>query len=255
MHARDEIQSSKIVRADSSSGAPRAQPQGLRQQKLNTPSGAASSAHGSLLERLLRARWFVAAAVVAPGLWPLWPLMVTRDPSVAADPAKYVLHHLGFTASVLLAVVLVLSPIRVFLPRWRPALVVQRHRRFVGVSVFVYAALHVVMHFIYEGGFGTFVTDWKKPFIFVGLAAFSILLLLAITSVNAAVRWLGARRWKWLHRLIYVAAVLVMYHQISARKVFPMQVVYIFGPLILLELARIWRALRTRPSRSQPDRL
>jgi sulfoxide reductase heme-binding subunit YedZ len=197
----------------------------------------------ALSERLVRSRAVVAAGVVAPGLWPAWPLFVSGDPSIAADPAKYVLHHLGFTAAVLLAVVLVLSPLRVLLPGWRAARLVQRHRRFIGVSVFVYAAMHVVMHFIYEGGFGTFRADWQKPFILVGLVAFAILLVLAATSVDAAVRWLGAARWKWLHRLVYVAAVLVMYHQVSARKVFPMQVVWIFGPLLVLELARVLRAV------------
>jgi methionine sulfoxide reductase heme-binding subunit len=100
------------------------------------------------------------------------------------------------------------------------------------------------MHFIYEGGFGTFVTDWKKPFIAVGLGAFVILLVLATTSFNAAVRWLGARHWKWLHRLVYVAAALVVYHQISARKVFPIQVVWIFGPVLLLEIWRVAVARR-----------
>lgn len=205
-----------------------------------------------MLEKLLRSRFVVAACVIAPGLWMAWPLFLSGDPSVAADPAKYVLHHLGFTASVLLAVVLVLSPLRAVLPRWRGAQVVQRHRRFVGVSVFTYAALHVAMHFVYEGGFATFRTDWQKPFILVGLMAFAILLVLAATSVDTAVRRLGARRWKWLHRLVYVAAALVLYHQVSARKVFPMQVVWIFGPLALLELARIGRALAGRQRERRP---
>jgi methionine sulfoxide reductase heme-binding subunit len=195
-----------------------------------------------LLEKLLGSRVFVATAIVLPGLWPLWPIFVSRDLTVAADPGKYLLHHLGFTAAVVLAVVLALSPLRALAPRWRPALVVQRHRRFIGVSAFTYALLHVVMHFIYEGGFATFQTDWRKPFILVGAIAFLILLVLAVTSTNQMVRWLGGRRWKWLHRLVYVAAALVLYHQISARKVFPIQVVWLFGPLLLLELGRIGRA-------------
>lgn len=204
----------------------------------------------TLLEKLLGSRAFAWACIAAPGVWMVWPLFLSNDPTVAADPGKYVLHHLGFTASVVLAVVLVLSPLRVLFSRWRPAVVIQRHRRFVGVSAFVYAALHVTMHFVYEGGFGTFATDWRKPFILVGLAAFLILLVLAVTSLRAAVRALGGRRWKWLHRLVYVAAALVMYHQVSARKVFPMQVVWIFGPLVALEIARIVRTSLHRPGRA-----
>ena len=66
-----------------------------------------------------------------------------------------------------------------------------------------------------------------------------ILFTLAVTSVNAAVRWLGGKKWKNLHRLAYIAAALVAYHQAAARQIFPMQVVWIFAPLILLEIARI----------------
>jgi DMSO/TMAO reductase YedYZ heme-binding membrane subunit len=58
------------------------------------------------------------------------------------------------------------------------------------------------------------------------------------------VRWLGARAWKNLHRLAYIAAALAAWHQAAARKVFPMQVVWIFGPLVVLEIARVWRQRR-----------
>jgi DMSO/TMAO reductase YedYZ heme-binding membrane subunit len=68
--------------------------------------------------------------------------------------------------------------------------------------------------------------------------------VLTITSLHAAVRWLGARAWKNLHRLAYIAAALAAWHQAAARKVFPMQVVWIFGPLVVLEIARVWRQRR-----------
>ena len=52
---------------------------------------------------------------------------------------------------------------------------------------------------------------------------------------------LGGKAWKNLHRLAYLAAALAAYHQAAARKIFPMQVVWIFGPLVVLEIARIWK--------------
>lgn len=189
-------------------------------------------------------RPLVVVALVLPGLWPIWPLFVSRNLTVATDPGKYLLHHLGFTAAVLLAVVLTFSPLRTLFPRAAITRALQRHRRFVGVTGWVYAALHVTMHFLYEGGFGTFATDWKKPFIAAGVAAFILLTTLAATSFNAAVRWLGGRRWKRLHRLVYIAAGLVIYHQILARKIFPQQVLWIFGPLVVLEVLRIVRNRR-----------
>jgi sulfoxide reductase heme-binding subunit YedZ len=200
----------------------------------------------TFLEKLLRSKAFVITLIVLPGLWPAWPFL-QQDPSVLADFPKYLLHHLGFVACVLLATVLTFTPLRVLFPKSRFALALNRHRRLVGVSAFVYAALHVTMHFIYEGGFGTFTfsKDLAKPFILSGVVAFTILLLLAITSLDRAVRLLGGKRWKALHRLVYLAAALVAYHQAAARKIFPMQVLWIFVPLAALELLRIWKRRET----------
>ena len=199
----------------------------------------------SLLAKLLRSKAFVVTLIILPGLWPAWPLL-RHDPTVLADPLKYILHHLGFTACILLAVVLTFTPLRVLFPKWSITLAVNRHRRLVGVSAFVYAALHFSTHLLYEGGFHVLASDITKPFLISGLLAFTILLVLAVTSLHAIVRWLGGKRWKNLHRLAYVAAALAIYHQIYARKLFPMQVVWIFGPLALLEVLRIIRQRQTR---------
>ena len=75
----------------------------------------------------------------------------------------------------------------------------------------------------------------------------SFLLVLAVTSVNSAIKWLGGKLWKNIHRLAYVAAGLAAYHQAAARKLFPMQVVWIFGPLVILEIARIWKQRQAKP--------
>jgi sulfoxide reductase heme-binding subunit YedZ len=203
-----------------------------------------------MIEKILRSKVVVWTALMVPGLWPLWPILVAQDPSVTADPFKYVLHHLGFVACLVLAVALSFSPLRVLWPKWGVAQVLNRHRRLVGVAAFVYAALHLTTHLIYEGGFelaaipATLKTALGKPFQLTGLIAFTILLVLAATSVNAAIQWLGGKLWKNIHRLAYVAAALAAYHQAAARKLFPMQVVWIFGPLVILEIARVWKSRR-----------
>jgi sulfoxide reductase heme-binding subunit YedZ len=195
---------------------------------------------------------FVWVLIVAPGLWPAWPLFVTSDPSATADPLKFILHHLGFTAAVLLAVVLSFTPLRVLFPKWQIALAVNRHRRLVGVSAAAYATLHFTTHLLYEGGTSLAAlppilhTAVTKPFQLAGLISLSILLVLAVTSFRPMIRWLGGRRWKMLHRLVYVVAVLVCYHQAAARKVFPMQVVWIFGTLAVLEILRVAKPLVRR---------
>ena len=210
------------------------------------------------MEKLLRSKAVVWTLIVLPGLWPLWPIFVAKNPSVLADPLKFVLHHLGFTACLLLATVLTFTPLRVLFPKWGVAQALNRHRRLVGVSAFAYGALHFTTHLTYEGGTDVsflpeiFRNSVKKPFQLVGMITLSILLVLAITSLNAFVRWLGGKKWKLLHRLAYVAAALAAYHQAIARKTFPMQVVWIFGPLALLELARVARQLR--PTSSPPPK-
>ena len=206
----------------------------------------------SFLEKILRSKTVAWTLIVLPGLWPVWPIFVRHDPSVLADPLKYVLHHLGFVACLLLATVLAFSPLRVLFPKWGVALALNRHRRLVGVSAFVYAALHFATHLVYEGGTEVgaipkiLATAVKKPFQLTGLITLTILLVLAVTSLRVFVRWLGGRAWKNLHRLAYVAAALAAYHQAAARKIFPMQVLWIFIPLAVLELARIARQFAQR---------
>jgi sulfoxide reductase heme-binding subunit YedZ len=199
-----------------------------------------------VLEKLLRSKAAVWTLIILPGLWPLWPIFVSRNPSVLADPLKFVLLHLGFTACVLLATVLTFTPLRVLFPKWSVALALNRHRRLVGVGAFVYGALHFTTHLVYEGGFFILKSDVKKPFLVTGLIAFAILLVLAVTSLHVFVRWLGSRNWKHLHRLAYVAAALAAYHQSAARKIFPQQVLWIFVPLVVLELLRIAKPFAAR---------
>ncbi len=197
------------------------------------------------IERLLRSKVFVLSVIVLPGLWPAWPIL-RRNPTVMADPGKYLLHHFGFVACILLAVVLSFTPLRVLFPQSKLVQALNRHRRTVGVSTFVYAAIHLTFQFLHEDGWPTFWKDMRKPFLLAGMAIFLILLALAATSFNAAVRWLGGRRWKNLHRLAYLAAPLAAYHQAAARKLFPVQVLWIFVPLALLEAGRIAKNVWSR---------
>lgn len=200
-----------------------------------------------VLDRLLRSRAFVLTAIALPGLWPAWPIL-RGNPTVLADPTKFLLHHFGFVACILLAVVLSLSPLRILFPGSRLASALNRHRRTVGVSAFFYALIHLGFQLVHENGWPTFLTDLRKPFLLAGVSTFAILLILAATSFNAAVRWMGGRRWKRLHRLAYVAAALAAYHQAAARKIFPVQVLWIFVPLAALELARmVAQARKNRP--------
>lgn len=206
-----------------------------------------SPAHGatsvSLPARLLRAKPVIWTLLLVPGLWPAWPLFIRPDIAAQTDPLKFILHHLGLVACVVLAAVLSFTPLRVLWPKSEIAQALNRHRRLVGVGAFAYALLHFTAQvlYVYDGSFTTLGKELQKTFQLTGLIALVILLVLTITSVHAAVRLLGAKAWKNLHRLAYVAAALAAYHQAAARKIFPLQVVWIFGPLVVLEIARILR--------------
>jgi methionine sulfoxide reductase heme-binding subunit len=213
---------------------------------LSPPARPSTAGGPGWGERLFRSKVFIWILLVLPGLYAGWPIF-RQDPTVLADPLKYLLHHFGFVACILLAAVLALTPLRVLFPRWRIALALNRHRRLIGVGAFFYALIHLAFQFLHEGGWPTFFTDIKKPFLLMGMLAFLILLALAVTSFNFMVRWMGGRRWKNLHRLAYLAALLAAFHQALAHKLFPVQVLWIFVPLAILEVARIARQ-RMKPA-------
>jgi methionine sulfoxide reductase heme-binding subunit len=206
-------------------------------------SGIQKAVTQSFLARLLRRKVVIWTLIILPGFWPAWPFFVEKDPTALTDPLKFLLHHLGFIACLLLVGVLTLTPLRVLFPKWDVTAALNRHRRLIGVSAFAYALLHFAVHvfYQYDGTYDGTMTqlgkELQKPFQLTGLVALTILFVLTVTSVNVAVRWLG-RKWKKLHRLAYVAAALVAYHQATAQKTFPPQVVWIFAPLVLLEVAR-----------------
>src|SRR4051812_37876397 len=129
----------------------------------------------AFLVKLLRSKVVIWVFLILPGLWPLWPIYGSQDPAVLADPLKYVLHHLGFVACMALVAVLAFTPLRVLWPKWSVAQALNRHRRLVGVAAFVYAALHLTTHLVYEGALDDsslvpviFRAILKKPFQLTG---------------------------------------------------------------------------------------
>jgi sulfoxide reductase heme-binding subunit YedZ len=130
---------------------------------------------------------------------------------LGANPIAQALNQLGLLALVFLVAALACMPARIVFGWTWPL----RIRRMLGLLAFFYASLHVLT---YTGLDQVF--DWpaiwkdvtKRKFIFVGLAAFVLLIPLALTSTNASVRRLGFARWKQLHRLAYVAPALGVLH-------------------------------------------
>ena len=140
-----------------------------------------------------------------------WLVYATFNNLLGPNPAEALSRQTGDWTLRGLCLVLAITPLRVLLQA--PGLL--RLRRTVGVATFLYACVHLLCYAWFDQGFD--LTDiWrdilKRPFIWLGFSAWVLMLPLAATSFNTAIRWLGGRRWQALHRLVYVAALLSVLH-------------------------------------------
>lgn len=87
------------------------------------------------------------------------------------------------------------------------------------------------------------VESFTKPFIWFGFGGLIILVILALTSNQWSIRMLGGKNWKRLHRLAYLAAALLIYHQAIAGKGHWYIARWLLFSLLTLELARIVKTL------------
>ena len=163
------------------------------------------------------------------------------------NPAEYLIRSTGDWTLRFLCITLAVTPLRDISgwPEWL------RFRRSLGLMTFFYASLHALCYSLIDIG-----CDWpeivadvvKRPFIAVGLSTWVLLSLLASTSFNAAVRALGAQRWRRLHQTVYAIAGLALLHfywMRSAKQNFSEVVLY--GAILALLMAwRIWHAWRVK---------
>lgn len=144
----------------------------------------------------------------APAAWLIGRGMLNQ---LGANPAEALLRSTGLWTLRFLCLTLAVTPLR----QWAGLTVVARWRRTLGLACFAYATLHFLAYAWLDMGFDgpATVRDLaKRPFALVGFAAFVLLLPLALTSFNRAIRWLGAARWRRLHRVVYVVACLALLH-------------------------------------------
>ncbi|MEO8299909.1 MAG: protein-methionine-sulfoxide reductase heme-binding subunit MsrQ [Burkholderiales bacterium] len=202
------------------------------------------------MNKLLRhpLAWPVALLLcLAPLAWLVWRAVMNQ---LGANPAEALLRSTGVWTLRFLWVTLAVTPLRLWL-QW-PALL--RFRRLLGVTTFGYALLHFLAYAWLDMGFDldAIVRDIpKRPFALVGFAALMLLVPLAATSFNRAIRWLGAPRWQRLHKLVYVIAPLGLLHffWIRASKHRWPEVALYAALLVLIWSARWWLKRRGPPAR------
>lgn len=187
-------------------------------------------------------------ALLFMGLLPLtWLVWLTLQDHLGANPTEYLTRATGDWSLRSLCVVLAVTPLRVWTgwPEWL------RFRRMLGLLTYLYALLHLACYAWFDMGLDAadIVADIpKRTFILVGFAAWLLLTVLALTSFNRAIRWLGATRWQWLHRSVYAVAVLAVLHfwwMRAGKNNFAEVLAYaaILGGLLGW---RLWRRVRSR---------
>ena len=171
---------------------------------LKTPSAATISA--------IKAIVFILCLLPAADLALGW-----RADALGANPIETITRASGEWTLRFLLITLAVTPLR----RLSGLHWLLRLRRMLGLFAFAYAAAHFATYLWLDQFF-----DWRaialdildRPFITVGFAAFVLLVPLAATSSNRAIRWLGGRRWQDLHRAVYPVAILGCLHYLWLAK-------------------------------------
>jgi sulfoxide reductase heme-binding subunit YedZ len=203
----------------------------------------------------------VVRRVVKPLAWigcllpALWLVRGILRGNLGADPIKTLTHTTGLSALVILLVTLSFTPVR-RLTGWNSLI---KARRLVGLFAFFYAIIHLSIYAVFDhelsaAEIGADIVE--HPWVLVGFSAFLILLVLAVTSPQAAVRRLGGKRWRWIHRGIYLAATLAVLHFLwlvkkDTRE--PLTYGAILAAVLLTRLVPKRRAAASAPPAAAPE--
>ena len=176
------------------------------------------------------------------GLYPTWLLYNGVTGGLGPDPVKALEHAMGERALQLMILGLAVTPLRRLL-----RVNLMKFRRAIGVVTFSYVVLHLLVWLVLDVQIvSQILADIvKRPYITIGMAAFILMLPLALTSNNWSVRRLG-RRWKQIHLLTYPAVLLGGLHYVMLVKGFQIE------PLIYLTviLALLCTRLSFAPKRA-----
>ncbi len=202
----------------------------------------------------LQARWF-RPALLTLGLLPL-ALLVWRAVALqlGPNPEQTLIWTTGLWALRFLLFTLTVTPLR-RLTGWTE---LARLRRMLGLLAFSYAVLHFTCYLWLVNNFSldaVLKSVVKHPFVLAGMTALLLMLPLAATSTNAMVKRLGAARWQALHKLVYVVAVVAVFHfwwfKLAKNDTAdPKLYALLFGILLAYRVAKAWQARRRQSDRA-----
>lgn len=168
--------------------------------------------------------------------------------TLGPNPAEALIRGFGDWTLRFLCLTLAVTPVR----QWANMPALARFRRMLGLYTFFYGCMHFICYAWLDKELllQDIVTDIaKRPFILVGTLALALMLPLAATSFNRAIKALGAPRWQRLHRLVYATALLGLLHFFwmrAGKNDFAEVGVYAAIVAVLLgwRLNRAWQRLR-----------
>jgi sulfoxide reductase heme-binding subunit YedZ len=183
--------------------------------------------------------WVIYVVGVAHIVWLFW---LGTTGGLGVEPIKALEQELGQTGLKLLLVVLAITPIRKF-----TGINLIRFRRAVGLTVFLYIAVHLTVWLVLD--LQSVARIWadivKRPYVTIGMLGFVLMVPLALTSNNWSVRKLG-QKWRLLHKLTYAVVVLGALHFVMLVKGLQIE------PLIYLTVALGLVALRVKRTKRSP---
>lgn len=166
-----------------------------------------------MLRSLSRLQIVVHVVAWMPLVYLIW---AAASGNLTVNPIQAATQRTGYAALVLLMLALLCTPLNTIF-KLKQALKI---RRALGLYAFLYATIHFLLFAGVDYRFNLefiFADTAKKPFVWVGLTTLLILLVLAVTSFQWAMKRLG-KNWKRLHRLVYLAGVLDVIHYAWAKK-------------------------------------
>ena len=176
----------------------------------------------------------------------LWPIYVISYQIIfnqlGPEPVDRVINHFGEWTLIFILLTLSMTPLK----RITKSVEWIKFRRMLGLFSFFYASIHMLTYvgLDYRFDFDPLINDiLKKKFIFIGFAAWLLLIPLAVTSSERMVRLLK-QNWKKIHRLIYIIGIFGVLHYIWLSKTI------FFKPLIFLIILIILLLFRIKITRS-----
>lgn len=175
---------------------------------------------------------------------PVWYFYLGLTGRLGVEPITAMEHKLGLLTLQVLIAGLLITPLRKY-----AGLNLIKFRRALGLIAFYLLGAHLLVWLVLD--IGDPARIWadivKRPYITIGMLSFLILVPLAATSYNAAIRKLG-KRWRQLHMLVYPAVALGGVHFLLLRKGWQLEpIFYLLGIAAVLALrlpVKRWLAAR-----------